>query len=459
MSHDELEQEGHERLHRFLDESAHHPVPDGFVSRVAPRPRWFGPAGRSFGTVMAFTAVAAVMTILLVSTAGTAGSRRAAVEPTSGQPITASTSLVPQSAYEDTSYAQSNAIVRITADRSSLTVVPIAPSPYPGVNPSPSAAPVTLGSVTCPAAGDCWAVGGGDESFGGIVEHYDGITWSAVGQPASGVIAGFVSVSCARADDCWAVGSTTGDIPEPALEHYSDGAWSSVQGPELSAGALSGVSCPDSSHCWAVGSVFAPTGGSQEPLLEAYDGSGWSVVSNAANLPAGEVEGATLNAIACVGEDDCWAVGSDTGGELIEHYDGTRWTVSPGPAVPRGAPALLAISCAGTSACWAVGGDLMEHYDGTGWTLVSGAPSSAGSPGLVSVTCVGAGDCWAVGSLNTVVPGQIPTTSAVVEWWDGTAWTRLSWSSRLAGLRLQGVACTGSGTCWAVGAVVGWESP
>ena len=138
------------------------------------------------------------------------------------------------------------------------------------------------------------------------------------------------------------------------------------------------------------------------------DGSGWSVVSD--RLPSG----GSLNAVACVSGDVCWAVGAVDDGNhsqlLIEHGIGGKWAIVRAPAMstaPGASPALSGVTCVTATDCWAVGSaateggpavqPLIAHYAGSGWSLVNG-PHITGSGGeLSAVACVNADDCWAVG--------------------------------------------------------------
>ncbi|HYA00911.1 MAG TPA: hypothetical protein VEK76_11250 [Candidatus Binatia bacterium] len=51
--------------------------------------------------------------------------------------------------------------------------------------------------MSCPTAGDCWAVGGD------LIEHYDGSAWSLASAPRGFDGSG---VSCPSGGLCWAVG-------------------------------------------------------------------------------------------------------------------------------------------------------------------------------------------------------------------------------------------------------------
>jgi hypothetical protein len=127
------------------------------------------------------------------------------------------------------------------------------------------------------------------------------------------------------------------------------------------------------------------------------------------------------------------------------------------------------VTCRSASSCWAVGISnsaggteqaLIEQYAGSGWSIVS-SPSPPGSldSQLASVACVSATDCWAVGYSDTSNPPNGNPTSpnlidqTLIEQYTGTGWTIVSspTPSDETSAQVEGVACTSSGDCWAVG--------
>jgi hypothetical protein len=151
--------------------------------------------------------------------------------------------------------------------------------------------------------------------------------------------------------------------------------WSTVSSPNPpgSIGAwLGGLTCVTADDCWAVGYWNATdTESHNQPLFEHDTGSGWSIVDSPA------VPGSTssqLQAMACAGAGDCWAVGdySDANGAhhgLIEHYTGGSWTVvsSPTPAAGDGDINLEGVTCVNADECWAVGGEPSKPRDHPEW--------------------------------------------------------------------------------------------
>lgn len=341
-----------------------------------------------------------------------------------------------------------------------------------------------LAAITCPNAGDCWAVGDLEKGThdAALIERYQDGGWSMVATPApSGASgSGLAGITCVSADDCWAVGSYTeaDGMDQGLVEQYAGGAWSIVPSPTPSGGAaLTGVACADAGECWAVGgAVSAGTSGGL-PLVEAYAGSGWAVVPSP-TLPAGS---GSLSGVTCVTGGGCWAVGATDQplqqATLIEHESGGVWTIVSSPN-PSGAStnslnldggALDTVACVDADDCWAVGspsgsfesaaGPLIEQYRGAGWQIVS-APAPTGGPGtlraLDGVSCNPSGDCWAVGFYTSASISAGASLDggrrSLVEQNAGAGWRVVSSADAPGGSStLMGVACTSAGDCWAVG--------
>ncbi len=262
---------------------------------------------------------------------------------------------------------------------------------------------------------------------------------------------------------------TVAASPPPAIGPVS---WSTVSSPDPagSTGAwLGGLTCVTATNCWAAG-YWNSTGSESDdqPLFEHDTGSGWSIVDSPA------IPGSTssrLQAMACAGAADCWAVGvySDASGDqrgLIEHYTGGSWTVvsSPNPA-GDGAINLEGVTCVTADECWAVGGGaltasgssgvgtVIEEYTGSGWSIVpSPSASSGGTDELAAVTCVSASDCWAVGAY-LVAGGS--DNQGLVEQYTGHGWNVVASPLPPGSVEssLSSITCSGADDCWAVG---GW---
>jgi hypothetical protein len=259
---------------------------------------------------------------------------------------------------------------------------------------------------------------------------------------------------------------------------------------------LNAVACPSAAQCWAVGQTASAPGGNtlsepRNPLLKHETAGQWRTVAVAAPGTRDALE-----AIACPGATDCWAVGgSAAGGQaFIEHWTGGVWQLAPSPVVRGGQ--LDAIGCASPSACWAAGGtqahsggtgDLLEQWNGSQWSVVT---SVAGGLRPQQFSCPGRGYCLALGVRDgaaaaaayaggrwTAVapaeahgagqaggPAAVPSlfgcsgpgmclavfsgTKLVTDVWNGTAWTPVT-SAMLS--YPVGLTCSGGRGCWLLG--------
>jgi len=189
-----------------------------------------------------------------------------------------------------------------------------------------------LNSITCTSQSNCWAVGSAgpvQQNPGflpiypaaagnqGLVEHWDGASWSVVPSFAAPSPDGsyLTAVTCVSTSDCWASGTTsdsTGSADTTLMENWNGSGWSPVPSanpPDQPGDTLSGVTCLDADHCWAVGASGTNTGGGGGPqfqaFIEAWDGATWSIQPSP-NVTASSL----LGSVACVRGDSCWTVGA-----------------------------------------------------------------------------------------------------------------------------------------------------
>ncbi|MGH9093505.1 MAG: hypothetical protein ACRDZR_19295, partial [Acidimicrobiales bacterium] len=276
-------------------------------------------------------------------------------------------------------------------------------------------------SVTCPAANDCYAVGGAAPRF------------VAVG-----------------------VGSVTSG-GEPLVEHFDGRRWTSMAVPGVH-GVLEGVSCVGGSSCVAVGGRFVR--GGTATLVERLAGTRWVRVATP-RVTGMAVNDSSLNAVSCTSRSSCVAVGQDVDAttvhdlalqrQVVMTYKGRSWRLTPVATGWRGV--LGDVSCAG-SRCMAVGDGSVGPHGGLRVVVRSGdgrwrsvPPPPGASAG---VHCVGAGNCLAVGSRSR---DGIHTAAFAATYHAGT-WTTTAVPDAGTGqARLAGVDCTRPGTCMAVGDV------
>jgi len=291
------------------------------------------------------------------------------------------------------------------------------------------------------------------------------VPWKIVSSPnVAGADDELAAVSCGSSAECVAVGRSDGSRLQPLIESWDGSGWSIVPSPAPSptGNNLNGVSCPDQTHCMAVGAV--EVGADQQTLIESWAGTTWSVVPSPSPSPTGNF----LSGVSCSDQAHCMAVGSSqvgTNGQqtLIESWDGTSWSVVPSPDVATSTyEELFGVSCTGPTDCTAVGffdsdsgvETLVESWNGSAWSIVP-SPNPTSIPGLSgdslhAVSCTGSTACVAVGGDSTVSTHFVHT---LIESWDGASWSVVPSPNRgnppAAGL--GGVSCVGPTTCTAVG--------
>ena len=177
--------------------------------------------------------------------------------------------------------------------------------------------------------------------------------------------------------------------------------------------------------------------------------------------------------VACTEANQCIAVGHNWSlavhaqVTLAELWNGKSWSVMQTPNPPGleegwqyQRHALLAdISCVSASDCVAVGNfkgpsevvePLVERWNGSKWSIVPAATPSGGAHGwLEGVSCTSSTQCTAVGYLEKG-SGVIET---LVERWNGSEWSIEPTPSPggTRGSKLMGVSCPTATACTAVG--------
>jgi hypothetical protein len=339
--------------------------------------------------------------------------------------------------------------------------------------PNPSGPPYSeLNAVSCVASG-CIAVGYSQTDQQSptpvdttLAEAWNGTAWSLQNAVSpSGAVASYLSsVSCVAANACTAVGyhfDVQTGYYDPLAEQWNGTAWSvkAVPVPSGSVGTyLESVSCATASACEAVG--FENTSGPGVTFAASWNGTAWT--SQTTPNPAGAAA-SLLYGVSCAGASACTAVGrygsgggSDT---LAETWNGTAWTIQTTPN-PAGTTfsSLSGVSCASVSLCEAVGSyshnnvnkTLAEQWNGTAWTVQT-TPDPAGAEAnyLLSVSCPTTSYCMAAGNFED----SSAVNKALSEQWNGTAWTvkNAKDPEHSYATQLYGVSCTGAGACAAAG--------
>ena len=320
---------------------------------------------------------------------------------------------------------------------------------------------VELGRVSCTDLTRCMAVGDffKDGVQMQVAEQWDGTKWTVEATPISTSFdsASLSDVSCTFATACTAVGFYHDPVDgNRALAEDWSLRWQ-LQPPQIPAGAIASslqtVSCPFVNFCAAVGGDEM-SGSVFDAVVETWNGSNWitGTTPNASN--------SNLSGVSCNGAKACTAVGDAVGGgstlvSLAERYNGTNWTVQSTPN-PAGAvhSFLTSVSCASVKTCTAVGfwtgsggnqTPFAEQWNGTTWTLKTvPAPSGSTTAQLNGVSCTSSTACEAVGSDNT---------SSWAEVWNGTTWSIQGIATPSGGRNafVSGIYCTAASACTAVG--------
>jgi hypothetical protein len=298
------------------------------------------------------------------------------------------------------------------------------PAPPPG-NSS------TFRSVSCPAPGDCIAVGADNTVPSAdvpLAEIWNGTQWSLMSIPAPPGSSSLSGVSCAAPDACTAVGfDANGSAGVPFAERWDGSSWAlqPVPAPPGGSSGFNGVSCPATTTCFAVGSGTSPATGITDPLAEKWDGTRWTIqftpVPPQSNI-------AFLEGIDCRGTGGCTSAGTyfrqDNGNELImiERLRGGRWGVQSSPN-PQGYTMnfLQSVSCAAAAGCTVAGTAengsksvtlVLQRHRGA-WVIQPTPNPATGNPSLTGLSCGPAGGCTAVG--NTILPGDAGTLTTLAE--------------------------------------------
>lgn len=302
--------------------------------------------------------------------------------------------------------------------------------------------------------------------------------------PAPGHDSEAVGISCVTASDCWAVGSYRNHVNAFLSEalHWNGKKWSRVTTPGLSGkgksgdeNVLDGVACVNASDCWAVGFSHV-NGGPDLNVALRWNGNKWRTVKTPD--PAGTASGDSneLDGVTCVSSSDCWAVGSHQGAatgapSLNEalHWNGKVWSRAKVPDLGRAAAdadnILFGIACVSASDCWAVG----RAYTGAGtatrnqvlhwahrkWSIVKTPDPAGGGPNdfnaAYGVTCPSRTDCWAVGEHGNTGARFNEALRFNGKKWSAVSTPQPGTEASEFGNPLEGVACTSTQDCWAVG--------
>jgi len=292
-----------------------------------------------------------------------------------------------------------------------------------------------LGTVSCPAAGDCTAGGSYTSGYypdghdakttGFVISEVNGSWETAQDVPGLAALdtgggAGVAAVSCAAPGDCGAGGSYQVASSGPGccksmafVVSQVKGAWGTAQRIAGSAG-IGGVSCAAPGDCAAVG------GG----LVVSQSGGAWGQAQELA--PAGSPFGkANLVVVSCGAPGDCTAggIGDKEARALLATEKGGVWRDAheiPGTTtLIKGKSAVVTtMSCTSAGACTAGGYQFRSEPQGSStrelaapfllaqrhgrWGSAAPVPgigtlSKSGFAELTAVSCASPGNCAAAG--------------------------------------------------------------
>jgi photosystem II stability/assembly factor-like uncharacterized protein len=236
---------------------------------------------------------------------------------------------------------------------------------------------IAVESVACDGLAECTALVSNGTAVWSARTNDFGQTWTQMGNlPASFVVDG--SLSCLAGDACLVPGytPTSASHGQGALALSRDGGqtWASASVP-AGTGVLQAAECLSTSLCLAAGSTsttVSDVAAAQGQLLRSVDGgTTWSA---ATAPPVDDTFG-----LACPSDRLCALVGANwsgnpavASGAVAQSRDGgTEFT----PSLAAYAPiTLTAVVCPSTTACVAVGGDVVARI-----TLVQPKASHRGS--------------------------------------------------------------------------------
>jgi hypothetical protein len=234
----------------------------------------------------------------------------------------------------------------------------------------------------------------------------------------------------------------TSSAIDPLAERWNGSGWSIVatRDPSPTSAMLNSVSCKASNACTAVGYAYPPSAAAV-PMAQSWNGSTWSLQT----LPA-SITAANLGGVSCSATTACTATGvNNTGGNstLALRFNGGSWAVQ---ATQNQSPtdALGGVSCPSASACTAAGSylpsgghgflALAEGWNGSSWsTQLPPRPAGAIASFLNGVSCTSSSSCTAVGGYDTST--GLPV--ALAERWNGTSWSVMAIPSLIASVAIS----------------------
>jgi hypothetical protein len=274
-----------------------------------------------------------------------------------------------------------------------------------------------LNAIACPSAASCWAVGQVGTTRGGnvasetrrqLLEHETAGRWHQIQPPrVPQADPALTAITCPAARDCWAVGGS-GTHGSAIIEHWTGGSWQLVSSPRMGGAQLESVACATENLCWAAGGKQNRRNMTSD-VLEQWNGTSWSTVSTVAN-------GLEPVLFSCPISGHCLILGLRNGTAAAARYAGGRWLSA---AVPSGLPAgrlPVFLACSGATSCLALQrgprGMITESWSGTSWA----AATASVPPYPAGLSCSDTGGCWLLGASSSLRP--------VAARWQGGRWVQ-----------------------------------
>ncbi len=310
-----------------------------------------------------------------------------------------------------------------------------AKAPLPGDSAADPSA--SLNGVSCASAKSCAAVGSYKNASGeqGLVLDEDSGSWTAAkvtppGDAGANPLVSLDSVSCPAAGNCVAIGSYRDSFTQNQvlLTTESSGAWSAAAQPPLPSDATTGgghglraVSCPSVGNCAVTGYYYDSSIHTQGLLLSEFSGT-WTAQKAALPSDAGTDPSANVVSVSCPATGECSAGGyyNDASGHeqaLLVNESAGAWAggiealLPPDVGADPGAE-IAGVSCTSPGTCSAAGfyRDASAHIQGLllsesagSWStgIRASLPGDAGTnpfAELSALSCASAGSCTAINS-------------------------------------------------------------
>jgi hypothetical protein len=249
-----------------------------------------------------------------------------------------------------------------------------------------------LSAVSCVSETFCMAVGGTGSAA------WNGTSWTME-------TAGYANaVSCVSPTFCMSVydgdaymwnGTSWNNLPTVPLP-----TWKS----DISRGSLSSVSCTSTTACTVAGWYDnSHTPGSM--LADSWNGTSWTIEATPIVIETYQKE--TLASMSCTSGLDCTAVGTHDVHNVLTTLgatdNGTALTLDASASSTGTSGNLTSVSCISGTDCEATGNDgqavpVVEHWDGSVWSAEAfSSPVGTNLGGVSSISCASSSTCAVVG--------------------------------------------------------------